>query len=1564
MSQVFKILSILSLLISLLCAASPDNTGYNPIKVRVGHVQNDITIVSKKKGDGSQHVRYMVAPKPPLNIGYLGRGYNIIYGNVMETTMGGDKGIRRPVFLMEANDDRMSPDWRHIIPVHVDVQERVSCSSKLSFTEVSTSAALQEAYASSMTESSAAGLGGSGDSMSVVAKSKWGGSETFHNSESKLESGSKTIVFAEAECSVYQASLNLLLLPQFDPSFKKAVDALPAKYDSNAQRLYRLFIDTYGTHVVSSVLMGARYGKEYVMDKKELKDIEASGRRSATNSGGEGGFTSEVATVTTNVDLENSVDKTRSKEKMIADNAEDEKIFSIGAPYNDDAHEWAAGAGKDPLPIRIELTSLQMLVAEFVDATKGRNLASALSEYKPVGVSETTPKFGKCYQTEDTHLIFKSYVRKTSLIARCKPGDKVLGGSFVHLWNYNGDVHVDTIRSTAKAIMDDLHAYHKVRNALSEAQYFLKHGAAMLKQYANARTKDSQGETFGKRVDPALTEKFLNGEISDLGIQQEELVRKVHNAMKLFAGTPLEKIARDILSENPYLKSVMEVSKGLVDDIQQEEKADEEAKKQKELAEEEGIKGETVVLSTSGATLTFPKSLNYANADRTRPLDTLLEVFDALDEEKGHPREEAKSLYVDVLKDLGSKVVDGISDFVQNNPFGQKLMNSALEKFSRFTTTFDDIWAKFRNDANKDRQHIRSTPLFQHVLQKAKEDTDEHASTVLAERNSLNWLFPRHGNSWVCGSGVLGMKPTGHSSMGHCSALCCDSADWKFKDVMTREKTSNLEKRTSEIYSPCPPGEVVVSGGILISDYHEGRFVQVLASKPEGEGWKCKVEWSEENYVPYIPRFRCYARCASTPLGTVSCSSEKVSLINGHGTARCGSHQIAVSGGWDVQSNGITYLKKTAFVDSHPTEGTKAFRCELGTSHDTITGDCIARCCDINNDSAEKAVVEQKSSEIRPYWMRNHYTDIGSYLAFDQDLLPNQVIVSRNGNFFLRFKTMASRMEVLEEMGDYREPHVIGSHQFNSHGCDAVHFIFGAVFVKKEMSQLRLTKNGLSVIRTRDNNQCTTWEMMRDTVNRMQLDDNGDVTFYDDDGKVFQTLQYSECRMVYKKKKLSNALLQNGEMIFLGDGLISKNKIYMALFNMNGKFGIVRQIQGEYCHKPSVVWRSDNDKSEDYTAFTDGDVVEGWVLRLQEDNNLVILDDDSKEIWSTKTKDKGTGKAVLSLSNAGELELRDAIGTLLWGNVAGAATDCISLRERLKIRSHRAGDGVIFKPGEGGLVSKNNEYILYVRLDDNGKDGHLELWRSAGDDCKPVRICTLKSNVNEVKITTKGIYSGRKALFVFPYPEKMNELVLSDSGTLTAYGGPSHRREFESRVAMDCAGLGGVIHNSIPCTLESSFFGPEYVQMFGQGNVATGAWQECPTASFLRGWKQKASFPRTFAEVEAGICCGADKPVECINHEWPVDSLMHECPEGYVLSGFFVDGLMVNNLRRGKCCRYKRTEAEMKRRVVHCYMEGKWDALDKPGKTQCDREGHYIAGYRKSPCNHVYCVEEFKCCEP
>ena len=83
------------------------------------------------------------------------------------------------------------------------------------------------------------------------------------------------------------------------------------------------------------------------------------------------------------------------------------------------------------------------------------------------------------------------------------------------------------------------------------------------------------------------------------------------------------------------------------------------------------------------------------------------------------------------------------------------------------------------------------------------------------------------------------------------------------------------------------------------------------------------------------------------------------------------------------------------------------------------------------------------------------------------------------------------------------------------------------------------------------------------------------------------------------------------------------------------------------------------------------------------------------------------------------------------------------------------------------------------------------------------------------------------------------------------------------------------------------------------------------------------------------------------------------CPTGYYLNGIRISAeKYLHQIEEAKCCRPNNHPDA----YADCYDEDVGLSFDKKGWSQCNRAGYYMAGFWRGSCDHIYCIEKFRCC--
>ena len=91
------------------------------------------------------------------------------------------------------------------------------------------------------------------------------------------------------------------------------------------------------------------------------------------------------------------------------------------------------------------------------------------------------------------------------------------------------------------------------------------------------------------------------------------------------------------------------------------------------------------------------------------------------------------------------------------------------------------------------------------------------------------------------------------------------------------------------------------------------------------------------------------------------------------------------------------------------------------------------------------------------------------------------------------------------------------------------------------------------------------------------------------------------------------------------------------------------------------------------------------------------------------------------------------------------------------------------------------------------------------------------------------------------------------------------------------------------------------------------------------------------------------------SHKWAL------CPSGFYLEGIYISDSSpkIYHIEEAKCCRPQNHPDS----YDGCYDEDVTISFDHKGWSQCKQEGYYMAGFYKSGCNELYCIEKFRCCK-
>ena len=279
------------------------------------------------------------------NVDYLSFGYDIYRGNP-HSTQGVDPGFRfERIFDLTYNQKLKSSDGYWDVPDNVTMARTDACTLHFESTYLHTMSSYLNSLERDVTVSG--GLAG-------IASFK--ASTAYKSVEKSMTTTTDKHIYSNAVCDVYKAKMNAYDPPKLHENFIKVLMTLPTKYD---EKQYFKFIDNYGTHAITEINMGARFGMISSISKSSYEKFQSEGISvSAAASFSILGFSGGVDTRTsTQKDWANKYNSA-----MI-----DFQIISVGAKpvARGDAVAWAQQAITQPMPLRYTLVPLSELLVPF-----------------------------------------------------------------------------------------------------------------------------------------------------------------------------------------------------------------------------------------------------------------------------------------------------------------------------------------------------------------------------------------------------------------------------------------------------------------------------------------------------------------------------------------------------------------------------------------------------------------------------------------------------------------------------------------------------------------------------------------------------------------------------------------------------------------------------------------------------------------------------------------------------------------------------------------------------------------------------------------------------------------------------------------------------------------------------------------------------------------------------------------------------------------------------------------------------------------------------------------------
>ncbi|KAJ8302809.1 hypothetical protein KUTeg_019205 [Tegillarca granosa] len=304
-----------------------------------------------------------IATNSRYSLGYIGRGYDLYFGNPLSEDGVVDQGFRLPVIDLPFSF-RFTSDGEYRIPDNVDVISEPSASFSSSYYQVKSESDYQSMLkVDASVNAHASGFGLSGSFSASFA---------YQNSKRNIEKRDTTSLNIIGRAVVYKARLSSTArMSKVSDYFESAVKALPTDRceEDNMQRLYLQVIEDFGTHYTTQVVMGAKAINEIRFRTSDLDRLSAEGINAkvaaeiaysglAVSAGG--GFSAGIE------------NKEKQRKRVLNTNKEQREYYIGGSPPSgtispgqgstEILREWARSASENPVPIQYKLSSIESLL--------------------------------------------------------------------------------------------------------------------------------------------------------------------------------------------------------------------------------------------------------------------------------------------------------------------------------------------------------------------------------------------------------------------------------------------------------------------------------------------------------------------------------------------------------------------------------------------------------------------------------------------------------------------------------------------------------------------------------------------------------------------------------------------------------------------------------------------------------------------------------------------------------------------------------------------------------------------------------------------------------------------------------------------------------------------------------------------------------------------------------------------------------------------------------------------------------------------------------------------------
>jgi hypothetical protein len=157
----------------------------------------------------------------------------------------------------------------------------------------------------------------------------------------------------KAECCAYKAQISEYIIPPMSPEFTAAVNSLPQTYD---QAAYMKLLSYFGTHAVTNMMMGGRFGMRSTFSSHSWSQMTSSTIDTKTSAG----FSLFHFSAAANTMSQKEVKQASDYQRFVNTT----EMFMVGGQLtqNGSLSAWANEAAVNPMPLTVTLIPLSELL--------------------------------------------------------------------------------------------------------------------------------------------------------------------------------------------------------------------------------------------------------------------------------------------------------------------------------------------------------------------------------------------------------------------------------------------------------------------------------------------------------------------------------------------------------------------------------------------------------------------------------------------------------------------------------------------------------------------------------------------------------------------------------------------------------------------------------------------------------------------------------------------------------------------------------------------------------------------------------------------------------------------------------------------------------------------------------------------------------------------------------------------------------------------------------------------------------------------------------------------------